>query len=69
MTVILTCRQCGYRDRGTSEGTLMNRIKMWNHVQHAHQSLGITPSRVGVIMREDSEELIKAEQYRLQPSY
>ena len=55
MKVILTCRECGYRERGDSQHQLMNRIKMWNHLEHAHAERDIKPSQLHLVMRQDAE--------------
>ena len=57
MKVILTCRECGHRERGDSDSALMNRIKMWNHIERDHSGRGIRPSQVPLVMREYSEIL------------
>ncbi|HWB34033.1 MAG TPA: hypothetical protein VG753_01790 [Candidatus Paceibacterota bacterium] len=36
MKVLLTCTQCNYAEWGTTDGDLMNKIIMWNHVRKAH---------------------------------
>jgi hypothetical protein len=36
MQILLTCSECGHKEWGTSEGVLMNKIKMWNHAQRRH---------------------------------
>jgi hypothetical protein len=36
MKIILTCSECGHQEWGTSEGMLMNKIKMWNHATKEH---------------------------------
>ena len=36
MKVLLSCTECDFEEWGTSEGELMNKIKMWNHVKRAH---------------------------------
>ena len=36
MELILTCRQCGHREAGNTERALMTKIRMWNHLTHAH---------------------------------
>lgn len=36
MKIILTCSECGYQEWGTSEGMLMNKIKLWNHATRQH---------------------------------
>lgn len=69
MKVILTCRECGHRERGQSEHQLMNRIKMWNHLERAHPELQFKPSHLRLVMREDSEAAIAAEEHRLSVSY
>ena len=68
-TVLLTCRQCGHHDTGTSEGGLMNRIKMWNHVNRSHADRNIKASEVRLLIREDNQARIEEEAYRLQASY
>jgi hypothetical protein len=37
MKIILTCSECGHQEWGQSEGTLMNKIKMWNHAVREHK--------------------------------
>jgi len=39
MELILTCRQCGHREAGNTERALMTKIRMWNHLNHAHPAL------------------------------
>ena len=36
MTIELTCAECDYRESGSSDRDLMNKIIMWNHVQKVH---------------------------------
>lgn len=69
MQVVLTCRECGYREVGDSRNGLMNRIKMWNHVSKAHADRDIEASQVRFMIRQDNEARIAEEAYRLQASY
>lgn len=69
MKLILTCRECGHRERGDSERELMNRIKMWNHVERAHADAHFKPSQLHLVVREDSEAAIQREAYLLEASY
>lgn len=69
MDVLLTCRECGYREMGRSTSPLMNRIKMWNHIARAHEERDIRPTQVRLVMREDRANRIEEEAYRLQASY
>jgi len=36
MKIVLTCSECGHQEWGTAEGSLMNKIKMWNHATREH---------------------------------
>ena len=36
MKIALICTECEYREGGSSEKTLMNKIIMWNHIQKFH---------------------------------
>jgi len=36
MELILICRQCGHREAGDADRTLMAKVRMWNHLNHAH---------------------------------
>jgi len=36
MELILTCKQCGHREVGTADRALMSKVRMWNHLTHAH---------------------------------
>ena len=68
--MILTCRECGHRERGSRGNGLMTRIKMWNHVERVHAAMSdIRPSQVRLLIREDNEARIEEEAYRLQASY
>ncbi len=69
MKVLLTCRECGHRERGDNQNGLMNRIKMWNHVSRSHADRDIKASQVRLVIREDNEARIAEEAYRLQASY
>jgi len=71
MRMILTCRECGYQERGNSESPLMNRIKMWNHIARMHEERGISPRQVPLVMHERSEIHIgqQQESYHLQPAH
>jgi hypothetical protein len=39
MDTLLRCNQCGAEEPGSSHGTLMNKIKMWNHLKREHPML------------------------------
>jgi hypothetical protein len=39
MKIILTCSECGHQEWGTSEGVLMNKIKLWNHATRKHSDM------------------------------
>ena len=39
MKIALICTECEYREGGSSEKTLMNKIIMWNHVKKHHPHL------------------------------
>ena len=47
----------------------MNRIKIWNHVERAHQERGIKPSQVSLVMREYAEIDLPQKHYRLEPAH
>ena len=68
MKVILTCRECGYQEMGRSDSELMNRIKMLNHIERAHQEQEIAPSRARLYIRQEPASYAD-EQYRLEASY
>jgi predicted small metal-binding protein len=36
MKVLLTCSECDFREFGSSEKELMNKIIVWNHLKHEH---------------------------------
>lgn len=36
MKITLLCTECHYKEAGSSEKPLMNKIIMWNHVKRAH---------------------------------
>lgn len=69
MKVLLTCRECGHQEKGDSNSGLMNRIKMWNHVQRSHADRDFKPTHVRLLIREDNEARIAEEAFRLQASY
>lgn len=70
MKTIITCRECGHQENGDTEGQLMNRIKMWNHVERSHKDRHIQPSQISLVMREYSEiDLPQQKHYRLQPAH
>jgi hypothetical protein len=64
--VLLTCRECGQREIGDTTGRLMNRIKMWNHVQRRHADRNIAPSQVRMLIREDNISRLTEASFRLQ---
>ena len=66
---ILTCRECGHREISYSGNGLMNRVKMFNHLEHKHLRHGIETSQVRLMVREENEFKIAEEAYRLQASY
>lgn len=37
--LILRCNECGREEKGSESGTLMNKIKMWNHLKLEHPML------------------------------
>jgi hypothetical protein len=39
MELVLTCKQCGHEEAGDTERALMTKIRMWNHLSHAHPAL------------------------------
>lgn len=39
MDTLLLCNQCGHEEPGSRSGTLMNKIKMWNHLKREHPML------------------------------
>ena len=38
MELILTCKQCGHREIGGADRALMAKVRMWNHLTHAHSA-------------------------------
>jgi hypothetical protein len=36
MKLTMTCKLCGYQELGWEGQELMNRIKLWNHVERRH---------------------------------
>jgi len=34
--VIVRCSACGHEERGAQEKSLMQKIRMWNHVNRSH---------------------------------
>jgi hypothetical protein len=36
MQILLTCAECGHQEWGRTDGTLMNKIKLWNHAKRTH---------------------------------
>ncbi len=69
MEVLLNCRICGYQEKGDSRNGLMNRVKLWNHVNRAHAEHDIKATEVRSLIRQDNEAKIAEEAYRLQASY
>ena len=46
MKVLLTCRECGHQDWGSSDKEFMNKVKMWNHVRRDHPYIDATKIRL-----------------------
>ncbi|MES2203098.1 MAG: hypothetical protein V4474_02150 [Patescibacteria group bacterium] len=71
MNTIITCRECGHQEVGRSENTLMNRIKVLNHIRREHSYLATTPSRALMLTREDhsTQEQYDRDTYNLEVSY
>lgn len=53
MKIILSCTECPYREVGSSEKSLMNKIIMWNHVKRAHSAMAERLMRMYQTMPHD----------------
>lgn len=56
--VVITCKACGHRELDSQAKELMAKIRMWNHIHHAHPALvdefrQITNVRHGVSTPEE----------------
>ena len=65
MQITLVCKECGNKEWGSTHHRLMDRIKMWNHIRHAHLYLDPKPNELYLFMEEVSpREIYSAKKFR-----
>lgn len=52
MKITLMCKECGHQEWGATKQRFMNRLKMWNHIRHAHLYLDPKPTEMDFFTEE-----------------